>query len=152
MDQQEFRSASKDIWGIDANKLDMSSPGYESHTGSSFPTSEHTQQNSVMQKWRVDIQAAIEAKKQKEAEVMEAATKKAQRDLEEWRRVRKEKVESAAQNTKDTSGAELHKSVNGPFDWKKTAEILRKVGYTVNDQNSGSSQKMADLIFLKAKQ
>ncbi|GBE59488.1 hypothetical protein BOVATA_009810 [Babesia ovata] len=152
MDQQEFRSGSKDIWGLNEGKLDTSSPMYESHTGSSSPISGNTQHNSIMQKWRVDIQAAIEAKKQKEAEVMEAATKKAQHDLEEWRRLRNEKIKSTAQNTNETSEGDIYRSVNGPFDWKKAAEILNKVGYTVNDQSSGSSQKMADLIFLKAKQ
>ncbi|ORM41172.1 uncharacterized protein BXIN_0374 [Babesia sp. Xinjiang] len=144
--------------GIDANDIleacnlqPSPSQTHDSHVESSKPTLQETKKDDPMQKWRREVQAAVEAKKKKEAEALQAATQKAQQELEAWRRERKAKIESKSQDKGHDDNTDNNKG-DQQFSWKKTAELLSKMGYTQNDQSGQKSQKMADLIFMKAKE
>ncbi|KAG6440045.1 hypothetical protein BBOV_III002302 [Babesia bovis T2Bo] len=101
-----------------------------------------------LQQWRTAIQAAIDKKKVTEAQAMEAAVEQAKEDLETWNTGRKQRIDVASVD-KDAI------SVDGgthTFCWKSTAEMLTRVGFNPNDLSGKPSQKMADLVFARAKQ
>lgn len=124
----------------------------ESNRNTNGDKQEGAPKNDAMNKWREEIQMNIEAKKKQEAEALQAVTKKAEEEINEWRRMRKEKIEAQVVDSEDNTGNVANTSGEEPFNWKKVADMLTKGGYTSNDQNSGPSQKMIDLIFTKAKE
>ncbi|GIX62206.1 clathrin light chain A-like protein [Babesia caballi] len=139
----------KECVSLDAGSFGTLNQGV---SGTSNIASQDPQKNDVMQKWRADLQKEIDIKKQKEADVMQETRKKAQEELDEWRRMRKEKLESKTPASKINVDEAAKKSDSGPFDWKKTADLLSKIGYHANDQSGSAAQKMADLITLKSKE
>ncbi|KAK1932847.1 hypothetical protein X943_001084 [Babesia divergens] len=108
----------------------------ESNRNTKGDKQEGAPKNDAMKKWREEIQMNIEAKKNKR--------------LRPYRL--KEKIEAKVVNSEDNTGNVVNTSGEEPFNWKKVADMLTKGGYTSNDQNSGPSQKMIDLIFTKAKE
>ncbi|GFE52888.1 phospholipase a2, putative [Babesia ovis] len=104
------------------------------------------------ERWRTDMQATVEKKKQQEAEAMQAAVEKGKQELDAWNKARKEKIEAKKSDEKDDNKLAGNERAGEAFSWKKTADLLIKIGLTPNDQNGKSSQKMADLIFARANQ
>ncbi|KAK1444876.1 hypothetical protein BgAZ_107820 [Babesia gibsoni] len=122
------------------------------HMNGNAKCPEDPQKNEIMKKWREDVQRQIEAKKEMEAKALQEVTTKAKQELDSWMKSRKEKIDAKSAKLEKEAKKESKGRGDKEFDWRKVADMLTKSGFSVDDQSSGPSQKMVELIFMKAKE